>query len=51
MVSVFNIMPSALFFVPGPAANDDTIQNKVNVIVKKELDSAFEEISQKISQI
>ena len=51
MVSVFNIMPSALFFVPGTAANDDTIQNKVNVIVKKELDSAFEEISQKISQI
>lgn len=44
-------MPSALFFVSGTAANDDTFQNKINEIVKKELDSAFEEISQKISQI
>ena len=51
MVSIFNIMPSALFFVSGTAANDDTFQNKINEIVKKELNSAFEEISQQVAQI
>lgn len=51
MVLIFDVMPAALFFVPGTAANDDTIQNKINVIVKKELNSAFEEISQQVAQI
>ncbi len=51
MVAVFEIMPSALFFIPDSAPNDDTIQNKINDIVKTELNSAFKEISLKISAL
>lgn len=51
MIDVFEIMPSALFFIPDSAPNDDTYQNKINDIVKTELDSAFKEITNKISKI
>lgn len=51
MISIFDIMPAALFYVPGTASNDDTIQNKINSIIKTELDSAYKEISNKISKL
>lgn len=51
MVCIFNVMPAALFYVPGTAANDDSLQNTINSIVKTELDSAFERISKNISKI
>ena len=51
MVSIFDIMPAALFYVSGTASNDDTIQNKINSIIKTELDSTYKEISNKISKL
>ena len=51
LIAIFDIMPAALFYVSGTANNDDTIQNKINSIIKSELDSAFTEISHKISKI
>ena len=51
MIYIFNIMPAALFYVSGTASNDDTIQNKINSIIKKELDSACKEISNQISKL
>ena len=51
MISIFNVMPSALFYTHGTAVGDDSLQNTINLIVKTELDSAFEEISRKISKI
>ena len=51
LVSIFDIMPAALFYVEGTAENDDSIQNKINSIIKSELESACKEISQKISKI
>ncbi len=51
MISIFNVMPSALFYTHGTAVADDSLQNTINLIVKTELDSAFEEISRKISKI
>ncbi len=51
MISVFDIMPAALFYIPGTASNDDTIQNKINSIIKIELNNAYKEISQKSSKI
>ena len=51
MVSIFDIMPAALFYVSGTASNDDTIQNKINLIIKTELDSTYKEISNKISKL
>ena len=51
MISIFDVMPSALFYTHGTAVADDSLQNTINAIVKTELDSAFEEISRKISKI
>ena len=51
MISIFNVMPSVLFYTHGTAVGDDSLQNTINLIVKTELDSAFEEISRKISKI
>lgn len=51
MISIFDIMPATLFYVPGTASNDDTIQNKLNSIIKTELDNTYKEISQKISKL
>ncbi len=51
LIAIFDIMPAALFYVSGTANNDDTFQNKINSIIKSELDSAFTEISHKISKI
>lgn len=51
LITIFDIMPSALFYVAGTASNDDTIQNKINFIIKTELESTYKEISQKIAKI
>ena len=51
MISIFDIMPATLFYVRGTASNDDTIQNKLNSIIKTELDNTYKEISQKISKL
>lgn len=51
MISIFDVMPSALFYTHGTAVADDLLQNKINKIVKSELNSAFEAISRKISKI
>lgn len=48
LVSVLDVMPAALFYTQGTATCDDTLQNKINSIVKGELDSACKEISQKL---
>ena len=50
MITIFDVMPAALFYIPGTAASDDSLQNQINSIVKSELDSAFEEISKKVSE-
>lgn len=47
LISIFEVMPSALFYVAGTATNDDSIQNSINSIVKSELEAAYKEISQK----
>ena len=44
-------MPAALFYISGTAEDDDSLQNKINSIVKSELDSAFERITKEISMI
>ena len=51
LITLFDIMPSALFYVSGTASNDDTIQNKINSIIKSELESTYKEISKKIATI
>lgn len=51
LIAIFDVMPAALFYVSGTANNDDTIQNKINTIIRTELDIAFNEISHKISKI
>ena len=51
LISIFDVMPSALFYVAGTATNDDSLQNTINSIVKSELEGAYKEISQKISKI
>ena len=51
LISIFDIMPAALFYVDGTATNDDSLQNTINTIVKSELEAAYKEISQKISKI
>lgn len=51
IVETFGIMPAALFFMPGTAPFDDTAQNKVNTIIKEELDSAGVEIAKRIAQL
>ena len=51
LICIFNVMPAALFYVPGTAADDDSKQNKINSIVKNELDLAFERISKNVSEI
>ena len=51
LISIFDVMPSALFYVQGTASNDDSLQNTINSIVKSELEGAYKEISQKISKI
>ena len=40
-----------LFFVPGTAPFDGTVQNKVNTIIKEELESAGVEIPKKDCQV
>ena len=51
IISLFDIMPSALFFTPGTASFDDTLQNKINTIIKEEIDTATIEISKKIAKL
>ena len=51
MVEIFNVMPAALFYVPGTSDIDDSLPNKINSIVKNELDKAVENISKKVSAI
>lgn len=51
IVESFNVMPSALFFVSGTASFDDTIQNKINSIIKEELEGVTTEISRRISKL
>jgi len=51
LISILNVMPAALFYVPGTSTNDDSFQNKVNSIVKQEFDAALINISKKISEI
>lgn len=51
IVSSFNIMPAALFFTPGTASFDDTLQNKINSIVKEEIETATIEISKRIAKL
>ena len=40
IISLFDIMPSALFFTPGTASFDDTLQNKINTIIKEEIENS-----------
>ena len=49
IVSILDVMPFALFYTSGTAAFDDTLQNKINSIVKDELFSACDEISKRIA--
>lgn len=51
IVETFDIMPAALFFMPGTAPFDDTVQNKVNTIIKAELESAGVEIAKRIAKL
>ena len=51
MIEIFDVMPAALFYVPGTSDIDDSLPNKINSIVKQELDEAFETISKKVSAI
>ena len=51
IVETFDIMPAALFFMPGTAPFDDTVQNKVNTIIKEELESAGVEIAKRIAKL
>ena len=51
IVETFDIMPAALFFMPGTAPFDDTVQNKVNTIIKEELESAGIEIAKRIAKL
>ena len=51
LVETFGVMPAALFFMPGAAPFDDTVQNKVNTIIKEELESAGVEIAKRIAQL
>ena len=51
IVETFGIMPAALFFMPGTAPFDDTVQNKVNTIIKEELESAGVEIAKRIAKL
>ena len=51
LVETFGVMPAALFFMPGAAPFDDTVQNKVNTIIKEELESAGVEIAKRIAKL
>lgn len=51
LIKIFNIMPAALFYTPGTTINDDTLSNKINYIIKTEIDTAINEISKQISEI
>ena len=51
MIEIFDVMPAALFYVPGTSDIDDSLPNKINSLVKQELDEAFESISKKVSAI
>lgn len=51
IVETFDIMPAALFFMPGTAPFDDTVQNKVNTIIKEELETAGVEIAKRIAKL
>lgn len=50
LILVLDIMPAALFYTSGTASNDDSTPNKINCIIKNELESAFNEISKQISE-
>lgn len=51
LIALFDIMPAALFFTPGTASFDDSLQNKINTIVKEEMNTAALGISKKIAKL
>ncbi len=51
IVAAFDVMPAALFFTPGTASFDDTLQNKINSIIKEELETATLEISKRLAKL
>ena len=51
IVNFLDVMPAALFFTPGATSFDDTMQNKINLIIKNELTEVSFKISKKISEL
>lgn len=51
IVDFLDVMPASLFFMQGTASFDDTMQNKINLIIKTELNEATTKISKRIADL